>query len=97
MQLDILTPEKRLFSGQVEVVTLPGENGSLQVLKDHAPLISALGKGTLEFQIAPSTDLATIHPILRKGTGNARFTATISGGFVEVLANKVTVLVESLS
>ena len=38
MQLDIITADKTLFSGQVEMVTLPGSDGSFQVLKDHAAL-----------------------------------------------------------
>lgn len=49
MKLDILTPEKVFFSGEVESVTLPGALGSFQILKDHAPIISTLIKGKLEF------------------------------------------------
>ncbi|MEA5140475.1 ATP synthase F1 subunit epsilon [Arcicella rigui] len=47
MNLQIITPDKKVFSGEVEVVTLPGTNGSFQILKDHAPIVSTLGKGTL--------------------------------------------------
>ncbi|MDH4461331.1 MAG: ATP synthase F1 subunit epsilon [Spirosomataceae bacterium] len=47
MTLDIITPDQKVFSGEVEVVTLPGTNGSFQILKDHAPVVSTLGKGTL--------------------------------------------------
>jgi F-type H+-transporting ATPase subunit epsilon len=47
MTLDIITPDQKVFSGEVEVVTLPGTNGSFQILKDHAPIVSTLGKGTL--------------------------------------------------
>ncbi|MDD3789022.1 MAG: ATP synthase F1 subunit epsilon [Petrimonas sp.] len=49
MKLEILTPEKILFSGEVESVTLPGTLGSFQVLEDHAPIISSLTEGRLEF------------------------------------------------
>ena len=45
MQIDILTPEQSLFTGEIEYVKLPGVNGSFEVLKNHAPLISALGEG----------------------------------------------------
>ena len=48
MNLEIITPDKKVFSGEVEVVTLPGTDGSFQVLKDHAALVSTLGKGTLK-------------------------------------------------
>lgn len=45
MQIDILSPEKNLFSGEIEYVKLPGVAGSFEVLNNHAPLISALGEG----------------------------------------------------
>ena len=48
MNLEIITPDKKVFSGEVEVVTLPGTDGSFQVLKDHAALVSTLGKGILK-------------------------------------------------
>ncbi len=47
MKVEIITPDKRVFEGEADVVTLPGLNGSFQVLKDHAPMVSTLGKGTL--------------------------------------------------
>ena len=40
MQLEIITPDKKVFSGEVSVVTLPGTDGSFQILKDHAPIVS---------------------------------------------------------
>ncbi len=45
MILDILTPDKKLFQGEAEGVTVPGISGSMQFLKGHAPLISVLGAG----------------------------------------------------
>jgi F-type H+-transporting ATPase subunit epsilon len=45
MQVDILTPDTTLFSGEAKVVTLPGVNGSFQIMNMHAPMISALSKG----------------------------------------------------
>ena len=50
MKLAIYTPEKMYFSGEVEVVTLPGLSGSFTVLDHHAPLISSLGKGSVMFR-----------------------------------------------
>ena len=47
MNLQIITPDKKVFSGEVDIVTLPGTDGSFQILKDHAPIVSTLGKGTL--------------------------------------------------
>ncbi len=45
MQVDILTPDTTLFSGDATIVTLPGINGSFQIMNMHAPMISALSKG----------------------------------------------------
>jgi F-type H+-transporting ATPase subunit epsilon len=45
MQVDILTPDATLFSGEAKVVTLPGVNGSFQIMNMHAPMISALSTG----------------------------------------------------
>ena len=50
MKLAVYTPEKMYFSGEVEVVTLPGLSGSFTVLDHHAPLISSLGKGSMMFR-----------------------------------------------
>jgi F-type H+-transporting ATPase subunit epsilon len=50
MQLEILTPEKKIFEGDVTIVTFPGVNGSFQVMDNHAPLISLLQKGEVEFK-----------------------------------------------
>ena len=80
MQLDILTPEEQIYSGEADSVTLPGTDGSFQVLNKHAAMISSLAKGLLKYESA----------------GNSG-SWDISGGFVEVLNNKVTVLVEQAS
>ncbi|MBU3663453.1 MAG: ATP synthase F1 subunit epsilon [Bacteroidetes bacterium] len=45
MQLDIITADQTLFSGEVNAITLPGSNGQFQVLNNHAALISSLEKG----------------------------------------------------
>lgn len=78
MTLDILTPEKKLYSGDVYGVMLPGTTGLFEVLDRHAPMVSALGKGTLK--------------ILKAKNDTESY--SIQSGFVEVLNNKVTVLVE---
>jgi F-type H+-transporting ATPase subunit epsilon len=79
MTLEILTPERKLFSGEVYGVQMPGITGSFEVLDKHAPLVSALKAGRVK--------------VLRdKHSHVANF--DIQGGFVEVLNNKTTVLVE---
>ncbi len=47
MNIEIITPDKKVFSGDANLVTLPGKDGSFQVLNDHAPLVATLGKGDL--------------------------------------------------
>lgn len=78
MILEILTPEKKLFSGSVYGVQLPGIDGLFEILDKHAPMVSALVKGKMK--------------ILKDK--NASSTLQIQSGFVEVLNNRVTVLVE---
>ena len=48
MQLDILTPEKKVYSGEADAVMLPGQHGKFQVLSKHAALISTLKEGTVQ-------------------------------------------------
>jgi F-type H+-transporting ATPase subunit epsilon len=78
MTLEILTPERKIFSGDVLGVQLPGIGGSFEVLDKHAPMVSALQAGQLK--------------ILNDKTSNTVF--QIQSGFAEVLNNKTTVLVE---
>lgn len=47
MKLTVLTPEKKLFEGDITGVKVPGANGSFEILKDHAPIVSALDKGVV--------------------------------------------------
>jgi len=79
MNLEILTPEKKVFSGDVYGVQLPGITGSLEVLDRHAPLVSALKNGRLK--------------ILKDKNNHLAF-FDIQSGFVEVINNNVSVLVE---
>ncbi len=78
MTLEILTPETKLYSGEVYGIQLPGIAGSFEVLDKHAPLVAALGKGNIK--------------VLKSKTDITNY--TIESGFVEVLNNKTTVLVE---
>ncbi len=48
MTLEILTPDKKIFSGEVYGVQLPGIGGMFEVLDKHAPIVSALKSGKAE-------------------------------------------------
>ena len=52
MYLEIITPDKKVYAGEVEAVTFPGMLGQFQVLKDHAPLVSTLAKGDVTIEAA---------------------------------------------
>lgn len=79
MNLEILTPEKKLFSDEVYGVQLPGVTGLFEVLDRHAPLVSALKSGRIKVLKDKNNHLAFFE---------------IKGGFVEIISNHVTVLVE---
>ncbi|MCL1942151.1 MAG: ATP synthase F1 subunit epsilon [Candidatus Azobacteroides sp.] len=51
MKLEIISPEQILFSGEVELVTLPGSLGSFTMLPGHAPIVSSLEKGKLMYRV----------------------------------------------
>jgi F-type H+-transporting ATPase subunit epsilon len=55
MHLEILTPEKKYFEGGVSIVTFPGADGSFQVMDNHAPLISLLKEGVVEYKAKEGT------------------------------------------
>ena len=78
MELEILTPEKKIFSGKVYGVLLPGTHGTFEVLDRHAAIIASLGKGKMK--------------ILTDKQNSESY--QISSGFIEVLNNKATVLLE---
>lgn len=50
MTLEIISPEKTIYSGKAELVTLPGLQGTFTILERHAPIISALDKGTIIYR-----------------------------------------------
>jgi F-type H+-transporting ATPase subunit epsilon len=78
MTLEILTPEKKIFSGEVYGVQLPGISGFFEVLEKHAPMVSALKSGKLK--------------VLKDKNASVEY--SIQSGFVEVIGNRTTVLVE---
>ncbi len=50
MYLEIITVDQKLFSGNVESVTVPGTMGPFTILKNHAPIVSSLTKGTVKYR-----------------------------------------------
>ncbi|UXP33439.1 F0F1 ATP synthase subunit epsilon [Reichenbachiella agarivorans] len=81
MFLEIITPDEKIFKGEVDHATFPGSEGSFQVLNDHAAMVSSLGKGDLKMVITHDKKTKEVH-------------MGIDGGVVEILNNRVLVLAE---
>ena len=78
MQIEIITPDAKLFEGEVSSVKLPGSLGSFQILNHHAPIVSSLTSGNI--------------CISREDGENKIY--MINGGVVEMQNNKIIVLAD---
>lgn len=78
MHLEIITPEKKVYNGEVTMVNLPGSDGSFGLLENHAPIISTLKMGVIK--------------VVEKD--NSEKTFEVNGGVVEMNNNNVIVLAE---
>jgi F-type H+-transporting ATPase subunit epsilon len=93
--VDILTPEANVFNGEVISVTLPGLDGTFQVLTNHAPIISALKPGTMKVELTNPFDSEQFKSKLISTTSDSKkIEITINGGVAEVTNNKMIVLAE---
>ncbi|MGJ8683865.1 MAG: F0F1 ATP synthase subunit epsilon [Nonlabens sp.] len=91
MILEIVTPEHTLFSGTVESVSVPGVNGQFQMLDNHAPVVSLLGKGAVKIFGKVELD-ESVASLFTTGDGTTDF--AITGGVIELKDNKVIVLAD---
>jgi F-type H+-transporting ATPase subunit epsilon len=80
MKIEIITPDIKVYEGDIKSVRVPGKKGSFQVLKDHAPIISTLESGNIVI-----VDQEGIEKIFE-----------ITGGVIEVKANKIILLADSV-
>jgi F-type H+-transporting ATPase subunit epsilon len=80
MKIEIITPDKKVFEGEIKSVRVPGKKGSFQVLKDHAPIISTLEGG----------------PVMMVDPEGKESVFEISGGVIEVKNNKIILLADSM-
>lgn len=78
MYLEIVTPNKRIYAGEIKLIKVPGTSGSFEILKNHAPIISTLEPGRLK--------------VIEENSKKRFF--DIEGGVVEVSKNKVVVLAD---
>jgi F-type H+-transporting ATPase subunit epsilon len=80
MKIEIITPDKKVFEGDIQSIRVPGKKGSFQVLKDHAPIISTLENG----------------PVIIVDQAGTETRYEINGGVIEVKQNKIILLAESV-
>ena len=93
MTLEIVSPEATLFKGEITAITLPGVNGSFQILNNHAPIVSVLKAG--DIKIAANSfafDKLVADRFVK--VDEKTYTLSIQSGTIEMNDNKVIVLVD---
>lgn len=93
MTLEIVSPEATLFSGTVTSVTLPGVDGSFQILNHHAPIVSILKEGVIKIA-AEHFELGKEVSAKFTKVDAKTYTLAINSGTIEMNDNKVIVLVD---
>ena len=88
MHLEIVSPEKTIFSGEAKSVYLPGSEGHFQVLNNHAPIVSTLKKGEILIDGVDNLDSDFLV------FSNGKASLEIKSGVVEMKKNKLIILVD---
>ncbi|MEM9930333.1 MAG: F0F1 ATP synthase subunit epsilon [Bacteroidota bacterium] len=100
MTIAVLTPDREIFKGSINSVKVPGVSGEFQVLNNHAPIVSALEDGKVEIVTAAGDyeyyNVASGEKETGANAGN-KVVFQIEGGFIEVLNNEVSLLVQGVS
>ena len=91
MILEIISPEKIVFNGEVSSVAVPGVDGEFEMLNNHAAIVSILKKGSIKVYGDISLDESQKEVFKKEGRG---YFYSINSGTVEMKNNKVTALVE---
>ena len=92
MYLEIVSPEATLFQGEIEALSVPGTQGSFQVLNHHAAIVSTLIEG--EAKIQGKLEIAEAFQSHFNQKGNETFLTLNNGGTLEMSDNKVILLVD---
>ena len=80
MKIEIITPDRKVYSGDIKSIRVPGKKGSFQILKDHAPIVSTLENG----------------PVIMVDQEGNETIYDISGGVIEAKMNTIILLAESV-
>mgnify|MGYP000598407665 CR=1 FL=1 len=92
MFVEIITPDRKVFAGEASVVTLPGVDGSFQILSAHAPLVASLQAGVLKLQGV--SELIEAHAAKFSALEKGVYTLSVNSGTLEVKNNKIIVLAD---
>lgn len=92
MQLEIVSPEARIFSGEVNSVTVPGALGSFQILNNHAPVVSTLVKGRVKIQGDLQLETEALEHFKKEDQNTYFF--DINSGAIEMRNNKIILLTD---
>lgn len=92
MYLEIVTPEASIVSGEVDLVTVPGMEGSFQMMNNHAPIVSLLDAGEVRFKGNPTIAEGFESKFTKKADGE--WSLQINGGTIEMNNNKIIVLAD---
>ena len=90
MYLEIISPEAKLFTGEVESLTLPGTNGSFQMLENHAPIVSTLQAGAVK--IKGNISIPENFQNQFESVSKDETLFNISSGTIEMRDNKIILL-----
>ena len=93
MFLEIVTPEAVLFSSEVDSVVVPGINGDFQMLNNHAPIVSILGKGLIKIE-ASNINLDEKFQDRFNKTSDGKISLDINSGTIEMKDNKAIILAD---
>ena len=93
MILEIVSPEAKLFSGEITSLSVPGVDGRFQMLNNHAPIVSLLQKGTVNIT-ASKFELNEETASLFTKINDQNYTLEINSGTLELKDNKVIVLAD---
>ena len=96
MRLEVITPDKKLFERNVDAVSFPGIDGSFQVLKGHAPIISTLKEGKIKVSLSnDEKEIDMLSGEIENDPSNDRvIRLSIKGGVVEMQNDKIIVLAD---
>jgi F-type H+-transporting ATPase subunit epsilon len=93
MILEIVSPEASLFKGEITSLSVPGIDGSFEMLNNHAPIVSLLQKGIISIK-APKFDFDKENAFLFNKITEQNYNLAITSGTLELLNNKVIVLID---